>query len=830
MRRARGWVRALRRIVGATAAATTVGSATVLGSAAALNLDAPSIARNPRDAEVADTWVNPMSRPGESAAVVQVDLVAIPALDDGSVSPGERFDVRARVTNTSPEPAFGVELQPWRAEATSDLPSARRLLSGDLLEFAEWGDPLVVGELAPGESRDVTVTLSADEEDRGFFPLALAASRLHDDPSGDDPALRQEVNTERTIIHVDTAPEAEHDTEGDAEPRSGETPTPLSVIVPVTEIVDILPGETGEAPTPQPLILASENLAQQLAPDGRLSRLLDAYDANAPHAATCLAVDPELVATVDRMARGYTVASDRVDLQRPERLRDTWASDKEPTGQQGTGSAAAATWIDRLRFISSIGCVTPLPWANSSLDALRATGHNSLIHEGLWRGPETFNAVLGTRGIPTTLISPDGYVSPSTAERLALPDNPDNPTSKVLVAGNSVWKDQGADRFHQLAPRVVSVSYDGTLATTLAQSGPEPETVGYSDPELRYYLPLDTAVARDITAASALSMSLDSAESVLAMLPSRVDPNSAARILAAAKREIDRGEAVALPVAEYVQPTSTQATRLSFSDDLALRLEPAFGPPFPDPAAVTKVEITAVKEQAGYTDGLKNILRDDPLLALTRREYILPLRLDQLRSLSTTGRGCVATHTAAVERAAKVLDGSAQRLQQLREGVRLLPPGNVYTRTSENSPLLIAAENVLPLPVEATIEFDGPPDVSLTTPARINIPAASSITVDMRADIPNLAGPTDLKIWLATVDGTAISTPVDIQVRTRNSGSIITVVGMLLLVLLGTVVGKRLLRGRRPRADDAARPPNTDESSPSFSPDPTSQPPKDHRD
>ena len=54
------------------------------------------------------------------------------------------------------------------------------------------------------------------------------------------------------------------------------------------------------------------------------------------------------------------------------------------------------------------------------------------------------------------------------------------------------------------------------------------------------------------------------------------------------------------------------------------------------------------------------------------------------------------------------MDVHSDTLRDLRSSVALIPPGNVYTRVSESSPLLIVAENGLPLPVEAKLQYDAP--------------------------------------------------------------------------------------------------------------------------
>jgi hypothetical protein len=98
-----------------------------------------------------------------------------------------------------------------------------------------------------------------------------------------------------------------------------------------------------------------------LAAGGRLDSLLGAADfATSPAVdpggdvgrALCLAVDPDLLVTVNAMTAGYVVADAR-------RLGTA--------AQPGTGQAAAAAWLDRLRTLAGRMCVVATPYAQADL-------------------------------------------------------------------------------------------------------------------------------------------------------------------------------------------------------------------------------------------------------------------------------------------------------------------------------------------------------------------------------------------------------------------------------------------------------------------------------
>ena len=146
------------------------------------------------------------------------------------------------------------------------------------------------------------------------------------------------------------------------------------------------------------------------------------------------------------------------------------------------------------------------------------------------------------------------------------------------------------------------------------------------------------------------------------------------------------------------------------------------------------------------------IMVNDPNIALTRYGFTLPLRRDLLMALSLNDRQTASGYQDAIVRSTRRFEANSEQLQELRASVSLIPPGNVYTRSSQSSPLLIVAENSLPLPVEAHIKYEGPESASLNTPETLRVPAKGSITVSMTADLPTDRR-TDLRLWLATPDG-----------------------------------------------------------------------------
>src|SRR6185295_13325212 len=129
----------------------------------------------------------------------------------------------------------------------------------------------------------------------------------------------------------------------------------LTVLYPLVDTPHRLPTVPGEQ-----TLLADDDLARSLAPDGRLGGLLAAFAEGAPagsavRAATCLAVDPDLVATAAAMRQGYAV--------------------RGPAGTvAGTGADVAGAWLDELAAAARGGCVVALPVADAGAVVTEALG------------------------------------------------------------------------------------------------------------------------------------------------------------------------------------------------------------------------------------------------------------------------------------------------------------------------------------------------------------------------------------------------------------------------------------------------------------------------
>lgn len=648
---------------------------------------------------------------------------------------GETLKLQLRIHNPTESAVDDLQITSRRSAAVNSTTQARQELAAG--SFPYYGATLGAGKLEPGESRELTVevptalgedsTLAITEP--GAYPLLFTLTGTRDGQAAS-------FAEERTILDFqgeDSAPEDE-----------GEHS--FSLVYPVTAEVDVVPGDTGG----EELILESEQLAEQLSPDGRLDQLLDAYLQHDLQGSGCMALDPALVDAADRMSAGYTVNETRPSTAKhPTRLRDSWFSSADSDrGTPGTGSRDAAAWLEKLK---KVDCRMLLPWANADTDAVAKVGNEWLTHEAVEQGADTIERVLGAP-LSTQLTAP---ASGTSEHAMSVP---------LLVADNSEWAGKAA-------------TFDASLGALLAQTGSKPQTTGYSNPELRYDFSIDSEQARALTAGASISVA-SAQEETVAKLPNYQDPAAARAVMEAAQRLLDSGRLQPRPV------TALEVKEGSGSP----------GSPYPDPSAFHDAEITQVTQQARYTDELMSIMVNDPGIAMTRYDFTAPLRHDLLTALSATDRSSLHGFPISVEQSSSRLEKNADMLRELRASVSLIPPGNVYTRVSESSPLLIVAENGLPLPVDARLAYDAPDGATLNTQNMIHIPAKGSITVSMTADLPSNADQMSLRLWLATPSEHLISDPIDITVQTR--AGIVSVYGVGAIVALALVLAALFRLGK----------------------------------
>ena len=928
-----------------TATATTLCSTSAIPAAHADAL--PNFPTNP----IAKArWVNPNLRTGEETSNYKIEILRVPQ----HIKLGEELKVTLKVVNNSPESIAGFKIVPAHADAPKDLATARIVLSQEPGAYPYQAKTISRDDIiAPGHSVDIDVIIPTAPGATGgfniseadFYPVLFALRSLENDALLYTQRFLLNVNAKNTTGSGATTGATRQgnsgtNTGGQTADNNSKTSSQLS------------PGVT--VVYPLTATLESEQLAEQLRSGGRLDTLLKDYStytkaSESLATATCLAIDPQLVSVVERMAGGYTIAHDRPStVSQKRRLRDSWGTDDEPeSGTPGTGADDAGRWLAELRKTAQHAkCTIALPWGNTDLNSVAATGNDWLMREAVQTGPGIIATILGITPETNIVIPGAGYVTAQAAGNLGWADlapyrsrneypniseewQTDSkqvgapvPTAPVdvLVADNTVWGIPKVDRFgvldtagatknattnSNIGGGIRAVTYLGSLAASLAEATDTATTVGYSNYNARFNYDLDSLPARRATATSALQMSIMKANSegsandsrgsgqgdspvsgasspqpLLVQLPSAM--SNTAQWLDALVKMFESNAATPMKLSDYVNPSlqqveqlasmaaatsaatsaaadaateadeqqrltqSAQAVQSGRSARLAGSVRPAssvdsqrtqrapaptttatgtanaattaeqsqpnstpFGAPHEDPGVISDSEIFRATSLLESIDNLPQLVISDPTIALTPYGFTEPLRQDILRALSRDRRRAMSTYDTNVRDVQRLLDNEDIVLKELRSSVALIPPGNVYTRISESSPLLIVARNGLPLPVDTRIHYWGPTGAKINMPETIFIPAKGSITVQMTASLPTDTAwdeRTDLNLWLATNSGSRFSDEITIGVRTRSGvlGTSGSLASLAVIVLSIALLGRLTLRRRKAKSEAAA--------------------------
>lgn len=798
-------------------------------------------------------WENSQARSTDPALGVDLDLSSLDATRDGATA-------TLTVRNTTPNPMSSLSLRVMYQPPAS---SASAVRIAELSNFGEYpaGSQAIAlnGDIPAGETRDVTIrigenqgaTNAAQGVDAGVTMPELFTPGSHpimfaltaDVQSAEQQqAVQQLAAVARTTLSVAS------------EKKEEEPASELTFIWPLAAESHVLGGGTGEAPKRATLYLRNEDLAAELSDGGRLRMLLDTYraavegpDGGAIRQASCLAIDPELLDTVNRMAGGYQVGQQRPSpVEEQKRLRDSWGDilgGDSVKSEEGTGAAAAKQWIDDLRALVNEGCSVALPYAGADINTLAQVEQDWLGIHAFAQGPRIINEVLGVWPMQNVVIPDSGYVAPEAVRLLAsaatqgidadlnerfeviqrgAPIMPPEADVTAIVADNTVITETPAqteeeqpaegeenrpDGEGEPAPQAKrspivdisatipqeqdtkhtarTVAYSGNVGTALRATGAHPEVAAYSNPAQRYDVEADSPVARMLDATAVINEEISASEPVLAVPPAlwSIGEAEATQFLRTMAENLSSGRAVATPLGDVLTgPSGTGRTTV----------------PYTDPGKHTQSHIDRVKNHASYLRELTLTMRNESKIALTRETFTRPLYDDLVRATTDhrlRERGAWRAVRDDLRQRSTAVDSA---VSALRRSVSLLPPGNVFTRTSNNAPLLVVARNGLPLPVTASVghSTEGSSKIDLELPNEAQtIPAKGSITLSLNTSIDdsnNDAETTDLTLWLAAPSGETISNPVELRVQSAPGLTVGSIVALLLLVGGIGVAGKVL--------------------------------------
>lgn len=719
--------------------------------------------------------------------------------------------VTGTVTNTGDRPVHDVVARLEHAPAVSTSSGLRTILAADNESYQPVGDFVEISpEIVRGQAVGFTFTfpmrapvepgLGIDQP--GVYPLLV---NVNGTPDYGEAARLDDARFLLPVLGVPPDPtDASAGELAGALPPDTSRPVLTTMLWPLADKPRLAPGAPGGT---TPVRLMNDDLAVSLAPGGRLDTLLSSAEfATSPAVdpdgqvgrALCLAVDPDLLVTVNAMTAGYVVDAPVVDAP----VVDSSGDDRK--SRPGAGQESAASWLDRLRTLSKRLCVAPTPYAQADLGALRRVGDPGLSDAATTRGGDIIDQILGTTSTRGATIFGNGPLTGGAVDLL----NAQGPTVAVAAAGcpaedSSTGEAIACDVTPQrLSRQVVLAPFDPAVGAALAAVGTDPEEPTYLDSALTVPINHDSTVARrqDSVAAMLWRALQPDAEPRTQILvpPMRWSPQAddAQAILTAVATAIHSGLAVPRPFAAVITDaggtdaggtntggTNTGGTgsderadgRGRFSDDV----------------------VSTISDEVNRLWGLTAALSTDPRTGLTGLQYTAPLREDMLRALSQT-EPADSRNDLARQRLTAVGD----TIEDLFGAVTIVNPGGAYTLATEHSPLPLALRNDLAVPINVRLDVEAPPGMTVTDIGDQELPPGY---LPLRIPVEvNFAQRVAIDVTLRTPNGLQLGEPVRLSVHSNAYGQVLFAITLTGGAILALLVGRRLyhrFRGQPDRAD-----------------------------
>ncbi|MEQ0561268.1 DUF6049 family protein [Amycolatopsis sp. NEAU-NG30] len=685
----------------------------------------------------------------EAGARLRVDLAELaPRVITGATT---TLTVAGTVTNigdrkvTRPQVRLQVGDRATSERGINDVLSGAVVKDTPLTEFTSIADALAPGQSAP---LNVTVNLTGPRADRfarpGVYPLLV---NVNGTPEFGGPARLGAVSM---LMPVLTPP-------GKQSTSRGGAPS-MTLLWPLTSNVP----HVYAAPYGSPLVLADDRMAAEISGDGRLNALVtaaaSAVRSNSDLARSmCFALDPDLLATVDAMSRGYLVHTDAGNID-------------------GKGAEAAKTWLASLRSLVGGRCVVALPFADADLDAL------TRVHPG--------DQGLLTRAVTGgAVIQQLAGVTPQTG--VLWPDGA--PSATVLAA----LADAGV--------RTV-VTDAGKIAPAAAGGG---VTVQGSSVRLQ---PTDSLISAALTGVPTVPDSVTvpasteravAGQNGLGALAFRAGLGQTAgqqrpdHLLVAPPRRWDASPA---ELTTYLSQVGTfLSTGLVTPTGLPalLAADPA-GPTVvddggQDPAGIDENVVATLSGVDDQATDLASAMQLDPTKRVKPDTVVEPVRLAELRGASTAWRGLPAD--AATTNAQAELAAISGR-------VTVSQPKQTIALASGNSPLPVYVSNDLPVGINARFVLNNNTGLRPEEAKDWFLPASGGKNYLLPVEALR-AGRFSVDVSLSTPAGTPLGSSARFELTSTEYGAITIIAtvaaGVALLLLASRRIYRRLQEARAGR-------------------------------
>jgi len=708
--------------------------------------------------------------------------------------------VTGTVQNVGDRPVRDVMVRLEDADAVTSSAGLRTNLAGNVDQFEPVAQFITLApELARGNAVPFKLSYplrsakdpSLGIEKPGVYPVMV---NVNGTPDYGEPARLDDARFLLPVLGVPPDPSADtEDALTAVVPPDTSRPVSLSVLWPIADRPRLAAGAPGGT---TPVRLIDDDLATSLASGGRLDTLLSAIEfATGPQVdpegnvrlATCLAVDPDLLVTVNAMTAGYVV-NDGPD-----------AGPGTPT-HPGSGQDAAVAWLNRLRGLAQRMCVASTPYAQADLDALYRVGDAGLSGIAVKTAGDIVDQILGIASVRGASLIGDGPLTGPAVKLLSAQEQTVAIGAAEVSASSQADGGPATQGGADLSPvrytaNVVASPFDPAVGAALAAAGSEPLSPSYLDPSLNVPLQHASDVARRQDAVGALMWRAlqpgvePRTEILMPPMAWSPQPADAQAILTATATMINAGMARPRPLTQVI----TEGNAVPPQDVTPLP-ESNVGDPrgrFDDAV------VSGISAVSGRLWGLTAALTTDERTGLTGYGYTAPLREDSLRALSQS-----VPPDARNGLAQQRLTTVSHTVDDLFNAVTIVNPGGSYTLATERSPLPLALRNNLPVPIRVKLDVDAPPGMSVTDMGEIVLPPGFlPLKVPIEVHFTQRVA---VDVALRTADGLPLGEPVRLSVHSNAYGKVLFFITLTGGAILALLVGRRLwhrFRGQPDRAD-----------------------------
>ncbi|MCU1663254.1 MAG: hypothetical protein JWR58_3319 [Pseudonocardia sp.] len=704
--------------------------------------------------------------------------------------------VSGTLTNTGDQPIGNLEIRVQRGNPLGTEGDVRDALDGNAATDATTPQfTSLPGELAPRGQMPVQLTVplrgapatSVALDSTGVYELLVNVNGVPGD------GQRARLAAVRMLLPVLSLPPDPAEPPVVPSATTGGA-TPFALLYPIADTprrVATVPGE--------PTLLTDDGLAASMAPNGRLGGLVAALAQNAPpgsrvRAATCLAIDPDLVETASLMRAGYEVLGAQGAAPVP-----------------GTGAEVAGRWLDSLATVAKGGCVIALPYADADLVALTRGGLGALASTTIRDGRQVLADILHTPVVPGVTWPVDGVTDDSTLDQIAAADG-----RSLVLSANGV--EHGVVQRHSGVVPVAGGQLPQFAVLTdplLSRAASGPTSVTRPDPGR------GGAVASATPAGTVGPLSTQDAIGALAFRteagPGRgagaagplvlapphqwaAEGNGASALLASVRELLDAGRIV---------PGGLEGV-LAAGPPAGAAAVPAVYPLEAGGREIPGVAVDVVRRTSHDIEDLSSAAVPDSRVGVSPDQAFTPLRRGLARPVSAAWRGRPGSATAAA-------NAGAARVAELRGTIRVLEPPSPYSLGTSDAPLLITVANGLPVTVKVNVEIFPSAGLRVAPIEPLTVPPLGRRQVRASAEVTR-SGQFVVRAAVRSPQGELLGQPSRLRVRSTAYGTITVWLTASAGVLLVVLAVRRVLRrirgdpGRRTGPSSPARPDGHPES------------------